>query len=92
MHVVSGSMAHEVKTPMAVNVAYAETVQMIFSDGKLKERNDKVVIEFSKQQYNDLHMFLQKMVDLSLNSAKTVDMLLMSMKKSMDGLKRVNSH
>jgi signal transduction histidine kinase len=88
MHVVSGSMAHEVKTPMAVNVAYAETVQMIFSDGIMKKSKGEVTIKFSEQQYNDLHMFLQKMVDLSLNSAKTVDMLLMSMKKSMDGVKK----
>ena len=86
MHMVSGSMAHEVKTPIAVNLAYAETVQMILSGGVVKKSKGEVSIKFSEEEFNDLNHFIKKMVELSATGAKTVDMLLMSMKKSMDGV------
>jgi Na+/proline symporter/signal transduction histidine kinase len=91
MQMVGGSMAHEVKTPMAINHAYASTVCDIISRGSAtKLKTGKTNIQLTNSEFEELNYFLNKMIELSVRGSKTVDMLLMTMRNDMQGIEQKN--
>lgn len=82
IYIMAGSMAHEVKSPLATSYSYAEVVSNLIASGEmLDDEKDEVSIKYSRNNYNSLREFSSLAVDVALCGIKAVDAILLNIKQ-----------
>jgi signal transduction histidine kinase len=87
IQMMSGAMAHEVKSPLATNYSYITTVQELISMGKVQLKKAKTLVTFENDVFKDLNEFVNLSVEVADHSIKAVDTLLLNIREDIDTLK-----